>query len=194
MHNMLNHQRLADAFAFAATAHAEQVRKSTTIPYVSHLMSVSALVLEHGGDEDQAIAGLLHDVIEDCGADYEAVIRERFGDRVTRIVRACTDADTTPKPPWQERKEAYLQHLQQEGPEVLLVSASDKLHNARAIVSDLQAIGLDVFERFSASQMQVLWYYRSLAEIYRASLPGRLADEVGRTVGVMHELAGAREA
>lgn len=194
MHTMLNHQRLADAFAFAATAHAEQVRKSTTIPYVSHLMSVSALVMEHGGDEDQAIAGLLHDVIEDCGADYEAVIRERFGERVTRIVRACTDADTTPKPPWQERKEAYLQHLQQEGPEVLLVSASDKLHNARAIVSDLQAIGLDMFKRFSAPKAQVLWYYRSLAGIYQTSLPGRLADEVLRAVDTMHELAEASEA
>ncbi len=191
MHNKLNHQRLADAFAFAATAHAGQPRKSTTIPYISHLMSVSALVLEHGGDEDQAIAGLLHDVIEDCGADYEPTIRERFGERVARIVRACTDADTKPKPDWQVRKETYLRHLQLEGPEVLLVSACDKLHNARAIVSDQHAIGLAVFDRFSASQVQVLWYYRSLTEIYRARLPGRLADEVARTVGVMHELAGA---
>lgn len=187
---MLNHQRLAEAFAFAATAHAAQVRKGTPIPYVSHLMSVSALVLEHGGDEDQAIAGLLHDVIEDCGADHEPAIRERFGERVARIVRACTDTDTTPKPPWQERKETYLRHLEQEGPEVLLVSACDKLHNARAIVSDQHDIGLAVFERFSASQVQVLWYYRTLAEIYRDKMPGRLADEVARTVGVMHDLAG----
>lgn len=191
---MLNHQRLAEAFAFAATAHAAQVRKGTAVPYVSHLMSVSALVLEHGGDEDQAIAGLLHDVIEDCGADHEPAIRERFGELVARIVRACTDADTHPKPPWQERKETYLRHLQQEAPEVLLVSAADKLHNARAIVSDQHAIGPAVFERFSATQVQVLWYYRTLAEIYRDKMPGRLADEVARTVGVMHELAGASRA
>jgi (p)ppGpp synthase/HD superfamily hydrolase len=188
--NRVDHQRLADAFTFAATAHAEQVRKGTTIPYVSHLMSVSALVLEYGGDEDQAIAGLLHDVIEDCGAGYEPAIRERFGERVARIVRACTDADTQPKPPWQERKETYLRHLRQEDPEVLLVSACDKLHNARAIVSDQHAIGLAVFERFSASRDKVLWYYQSLADIYRAKLPGPLAEEVARTVGVMRDFAG----
>ncbi len=187
--NWLNHQRLADAFAFAASAHSEQLRKGTTIPYVSHLMSVSALVLEHGGDEDQAIAGLLHDVIEDCGAAYEPVIRERFGERVTSIVRACTDADSIPKPPWQVRKETYLQHLQHEGPEVLLVSACDKLHNARAIVSDQHAIGQAVFERFSATRDQVLWYYQSLADIYQAKNPNRLAEEVARAVGVMHALA-----
>lgn len=188
---MLNHQRLSEAFAFAATAHAKQVRKGTTIPYVSHLMSVCALVLEHGGDEEQAIAGLLHDVIEDCGIAYEEAIQERFGERVTRIVRACTDADTTPKPPWQVRKETYLRHLQQEGAEVLLVSACDKLHNARAIVSDQHALGAVVFERFSASREQVLWYYRSLAGIYQVHLPGRLADEVARTVGIMQELVPA---
>lgn len=188
---MLNHPRFAYAFSFAATAHAAQKRKGTEIPYISHLMSVSALVLEHGGDEDQAIAGLLHDVIEDCGAAYEPIIREQFGDRVTRIVRACTDADTIPKPPWQERKTSYLQHLEQEGPEVLLVSACDKLHNARAIVSDQHAIGQTVFDRFSATQAQVLWYYESLAGIYRARLPGRLADEVARSVDQMHALAGA---
>jgi (p)ppGpp synthase/HD superfamily hydrolase len=186
---MLNHQRLAEAFAFAATAHAAQVRKGTAIPYVAHVMSVSALVLEHGGDEDQAIAGLLHDVIEDCGIAFEPIIRERFGERVAGIVRACTDADTQPKPPWQERKETYLRHLEQEGPEVLLVSACDKLHNARAIVSDQHAIGMAVFERFSASRDQVLWYYRSLAEIYDDRMPGRLADEVARTVGIMQGLA-----
>lgn len=188
--NRVDHQRLAEAFNFAATAHARQVRKGTTIPYVSHLMSVSALVLEHGGDEDQAIAGLLHDVIEDCGAGYEPAIRERFGERVARIVRACTDADTQPKPPWQDRKEGYLRYLQREDTEVLLVSACDKLHNARAIVSDQYAIGLAVFERFSASRQQVLWYYQSLADIYQAKLPGPLAEEVARTVGVMRDLAG----
>lgn len=194
MHHKINHQRLADAFTFATIAHAEQKRKGTTIPYVSHLMSVSALVLEHGGDEDQAIAGLLHDVIEDCGAAYEPIIREQFGERVTRIVRACTDADTTPKPPWQQRKTTYLQHLEQESPEVLLVSACDKLHNARAIVSDQHAIGQTVFERFSATQAQVLWYYESLAEIYLSKMPGRLADEVARNVDHMHAMAGGGSA
>ena len=191
---MLNHPRFAYAFSFAATAHAEQKRKGTEIPYISHLMSVSALVLEHEGDEDQAIAGLLHDVIEDCGAAYEPIIQKQFGERVTRIVRACTDADTIPKPPWQQRKATYLQHLVQESPEVLLVSACDKLHNARAIVSDQHAIGQAVFERFSATQAQVLWYYESLAGIYRAKMPGRLANEVARYVDHMHALAGGSSA
>ena len=103
--------RLADATALALQIHADQLRKGTETPYVAHLLAVAGIVLEHGGDEDQAIAGLLHDAIEDGGAAWEPVIAERFGPRVARIVRACTDADTLPKPPWRARKEAYLVHL-----------------------------------------------------------------------------------
>ena len=187
--NLLDHRRLAEAFAFAASVHREQLRKSTAIPYVSHLMAVTALVLEHGGDEDQALAALLHDAIEDGGAEYEPVIRNLFGDRVARIVRACTDADVTPKPPWRERKEAYLQHLREEGPDALLVSACDKLHNARAIVADLRNLGNKVFERFNAGRDGTLWYYGALAEVFRERLPGPLAAELDRTVAGIHELA-----
>jgi hypothetical protein len=123
--------RLSEAAGFAFALHANQERKGSGIPYIAHLMSVAALVLEHGGDEEQAIAGLLHDAIEDVGAEQEAVIARRFGPRVARIVRACTDADTLPKPPWRARKEAYIAHLEHADRDVLLVSCADKLHNAR---------------------------------------------------------------
>ena len=141
--------RLAEAAAFAFALHADQRRKGTNIPYIAHLMSVAALVIEHGGDEEQAIAGLLHDAIEDMGAEQEDIIKERFGLRVVAIVRACTDADVIPKPPWHERKEQYIEHLEQVGEDVLLVSACDKLHNARAIVQRSEDPGPDVFARFA---------------------------------------------
>ena len=148
--------RLADAATLAFRIHAGQLRKGTATPYVSHLLAVAALVLEHGGDEDQACAALLHDAVEDGGAEWEAAIRDGFGPRVAAIVRACTDADTRPKPPWRARKEAYLAHLAGEGPDALLVSAADKLHNARAIMSDLRTHGPGMFCRFNAGQAGTL--------------------------------------
>jgi (p)ppGpp synthase/HD superfamily hydrolase len=175
--------RLAEAAAFTFALHADQLRKGTTIPYIAHLMSVAALVLEHGGDEEQAIAGLLHDAIEDMGAEQEDIIKERFGLRVAAIVRACTDADAIRKPPWRERKERYIEHLEQVGEDVLLVSACDKLHNARAIVSDLEAHAPDLFGRFAGGQEGILWYYDSLAEVFTRRLPGPLAAELRKTVG-----------
>jgi (p)ppGpp synthase/HD superfamily hydrolase len=183
--------RLADAAAFAFDIHAEQRRKGTTIPYIAHLMSVAALVLEHGGDEDQAIAGLLHDAIEDCGAEQEAVINDRFGPRVASIVRACSDTDIIPKPPWQERKEAYIEHLEHADDDVLLVSACDKLHNARAIVCDLTTHGQDMFVRFNGGREGTLWYYNTLAEVFARRLPGPLATELSKTVREMQALSEA---
>jgi len=181
--------RLADAAAFAFALHAEQRRKGTTIPYIAHLMSVGALVLEHGGDEEQAIAGLLHDAIEDVGAEQEDVIAARFGSRVAGIVRACTDADTLPKPPWRERKEAYIAHMERVDEDVLLVSACDKLHNARAIVSDLRTHGPKMFARFTAKQEGTLWYYASLSEVFSRRLPGPLSVELHEAVQEMQALA-----
>ena len=148
--------RLSDAASLAFHIHAEQLRKGTTTPYVSHLLGVASITLEYGGDEDQGCAALLHDAIEDGGAEWEAVIRDKFGLRVAAIVRACTDADTQPKPPWQARKEAYLAHLESQGRDALLVSAADKLHNARAIVSDLHTHGPSMFTRFNAGQEGIL--------------------------------------
>ena len=182
---------LADAAALAFRIHAEQLRKGTVTPYVSHLLAVAAIVLEHGGDEEQACAALLHDAIEDGGAAWGAVILERFGPRVAGIVRACTDADTLPKPPWRARKDAYLAHLEAEGPDALLVSAADKLHNARAIVADLRAHGPGMFERFNAGQEGTVWYYGALAEVFARRLPGPLARELTDAVAQMRHLAAA---
>ncbi len=181
--------RLADAAALAFRIHAGQLRKGTTTPYVSHLLAVAAIVLEHGGDEDQACAALLHDAVEDGGVEWDAVIRDGFGLRVAGIVRACTDADTQPKPPWRARKEAYLAHLEGERLDALLVSAADKLHNARAIVSDLRTHGPGMFSRFNAGQAGTLWYYGALAEVFARRLPGPLARELSDAVAQMRFLA-----
>ena len=182
--------RLADAAALAFQIHADQLRKGTDIPYVSHLLAVAALVLEHGGDEEQACAALLHDAIEDGGAAWEAVIAGRFGSRVAGIVRACTDADTQPKPPWRARKEAYLAHLETAPPDALLVSAADKLHNARAIAADLRTHGQAVFNRFTAGREGTLWHYGALSAAFLRRLPGALPRELAAAVADMRRLAG----
>lgn len=187
----VNHQRLTDAFSFAATAHAEQVRKGTPIPYISHLMAVSSLVLEYGGSEDEAIAGLLHDAVEDCGAQYEAIIRDRFGEIVADIVMGCTDG--TPdgageKAPWRTRKEAYVAHLNHAAPNVRLVSCCDKLHNARAILRDYLQLGDTLFDRFNAGKSGVLWYYRALSDSF-TKLGARPAKELDAVVRELERVA-----
>jgi (p)ppGpp synthase/HD superfamily hydrolase len=161
--------KLSPALALAIEAHQNQIRKSTQIPYISHPMAVASIALEFGASENQAIAALLHDAIEDGGIKYANIIKAQFGDHVHDLVQGCTDG--TPdhsgqKAPWIERKTAYLKHLQEASDEVLLVSCSDKLHNARAIVSDLINEGPSVFERFSSTPEQTLWYYRQLATIF----------------------------
>ncbi|MEY3427607.1 MAG: hypothetical protein RIS60_959 [Pseudomonadota bacterium] len=161
--------KLASALDLAIQAHQGQVRKSTTIPYISHPMAVASITLEFGATEDQAIAALLHDAIEDGGIQYANIIKAQFGDHVHNLVQGCTDG--TPdasgkKAPWLERKTAYLHHLEAASDEVLLVSCSDKLHNARAIVSDLINEGPSMFNRFSSTTEQTLWYYRQLAMIF----------------------------
>jgi (p)ppGpp synthase/HD superfamily hydrolase len=182
-------QQLSDAAAYAFAIHGAQVRKGANTPYIGHLMSVAGLVLEHGGDQEQAVAGLLHDAIEDCGVEQEDLIRERFGERVARIVRACTDADIRPKPPWRARKEQYLRHLETEEPETLLISCCDKLHNARAIVSDLRTHGEAVFERFNAPKEGTLWYYDALAAVFSRRLPGAASRDLAAEVAEMQALA-----
>jgi (p)ppGpp synthase/HD superfamily hydrolase len=183
--------RFEEALPFAAQLHRNQVRKGTGVPYVSHLMAVAALVLEHGGNEDEAIAALLHDAVEDQGgADTLRKIRERFGDNVAAIVEGCTDTDQMPKPPWRPRKEAYLAHVASASPSVRLVSAADKLHNARTIVADQRRFGDDVWRRFSGGRDGTLWYYRALVEAFRAHGPTPLVEELERVVGEMEGLAG----
>lgn len=183
--------QLSEAAAFALTIHADQIRKGANTPYIAHLLGVASLVLEHGGDEEQAIAGLLHDAIEDQGAHQEAIIAARFGDRVSRIVRACTDADTFPKPPWRERKQAYIAHLEHMDPDSLLVSCSDKVYNARAICTDLRTHGLAVYERFTGGQAGTLWYYGALSDVFSRLLPGPLSAELAEAVQEMRRLSGS---
>ncbi|WP_426960300.1 HD domain-containing protein [Muricoccus radiodurans] len=180
-----NTDLLAEASSYAIAAHAGQVRKGTTIPYAAHLLAVCALVLEHGGDSEQAAAALLHDVVEDCGAGHRQAIAERFGPRVAMIVEACTDADVLPKPPWRARKEAYLAHLAEAPSDALLVSLADKVHNARAIVGDLRAEGMSVFDRFRGGVDGTVWYYTALAEAFSRLLPGRLSETLASEVRLM---------
>lgn len=162
--------RLTKAFGFAYHAHLDAVRKGTEIPYLSHPMGVAAIVLEHGGSEDQAIAALLHDTVEDCGVRYETLAAE-FGPAVARFVEDCTDAAPKPgekKPDWRPRKERYIEHARKEAdPQSLLVSAADKLHNARAIVHDVKLHGPGVWKRFNSTPDQILWYYESLVGAFR---------------------------
>jgi GTP pyrophosphokinase len=185
-------ERIIAALVAAAQIHGTQVRKGTSIPYLSHLLGTCAIALDYGANEDEAIAALLHDAIED-GQPTETARATvwGFGEEVGRIIEGCTDADTHPKPPWRERKEAYLSRLSSEDRSILLVSASDKLHNARSIVRDLRVVGEDLWERFNAPKDQTLWYYRSLVAGYRgnpAHTPA-LIDELDRTVTEMETLA-----
>lgn len=170
--------RYAQAVAYASHWHADQVRKGTSIPYICHPLAVSASVLEAGGDEDLAIAALLHDVAEDCGGEPRLVeIRTTFGDRVEGIVRACSDsltADPLLKAPWRERKERHLDELLTVDDDVILVTAADKLSNARALVTDLEAHGIAAMERFNAPPDAIAWYYRSTVDV----LVARHAPEI----------------
>jgi (p)ppGpp synthase/HD superfamily hydrolase len=161
--------KLPTALALALDAHKKQIRKGTNIPYISHPMAVASIALEYGATEEQAVAALLHDAIEDGGEPYADSIEALFGSHILNLVQGCTDGtpdQTGKKAPWKDRKTAYLEHLQGASDEVLLVSCSDKLHNARAIVSDLITEGPSVFNRFSATTEQTLWYYRQLANVF----------------------------
>src|SRR5690554_4624112 len=183
-------ERFDDALRCASHWHRTQTRKGKKTPYINHLMAVAALVGSNGGSEDQVIGALLHDAIEDCVGEVPDIgeqILRRFGSDVLYIVEGCTDAYEDPKPPWQPRKEAYLAHLRElaDDSPILLVSLADKVHNAASIVRDLRAVGDGLWERFSATKEQSLWYYRSLAEIFSAKAPGYLSEELGRLVGEM---------
>ena len=183
--------RFDDALKLAHTLHRDQRRKGTAIPYVAHLLSVAALVIEHGGDEEEAIAALLHDAIEDQGGSLARdQIRARFGEGVAMIADGCTDAVGTPKPPWRERKEAHLAHLATASRSVLLVACADKLHNARTLVADYRVIGEELWERFHGGRDGTLWYYRSASAMFRVAenAPRLLADELERTVAELDRL------
>lgn len=183
-------ERFEEAVGFALRLHREQARKGSRIPYVAHLLSVAALAMEHGADEDEAIAALLHDAVEDQGGlpTLEA-IRETFGERVANLVAGCTDSYAQPKPPWRARKETYLAHLREADASIRLISACDKLHNARAILSDYLTLGPRVFERFKGGRDGTLWYYRSLADIFAQTGPHPLSSELERVVRELERVA-----
>jgi (p)ppGpp synthase/HD superfamily hydrolase len=182
--------RFNTALEFAAQTHATQVRKGSGLPYVEHLLGVCSIALSYGADEDEAIAALLHDAVEDQGGPaMREKIRQRFGERVAEIVDGCTDTDETPKPPWRARKEAYIAHLALASSSVLLVSSSDKLHNARSILRDYRAEGDAVWTRFTGRKSGTLWYYRALTNAYRAINPTPLVEELDRTVTDLERLA-----
>jgi len=185
--------RFDRALLYATHVHGGQVRKGTSTPYVAHLLAVAATVLEYGGDEDLAIAALLHDSAEDQGGKARLDdVRNRFGERVARIVEACSDslADTRKgerKAHWRKRKEAYLAHLRTADENILRVSLADKVHNARAILRDFRKpdIGEKIWGRFSAGKERTLWYYRSLADTFCERLPGQLSNELREIVEVL---------
>jgi (p)ppGpp synthase/HD superfamily hydrolase len=183
--------RFTEALTLACMLHRSQARKGTQIPYVSHLLGVASLALEHGATEDEAIAALLHDAVEDQGgARMGDLIEDKFGKPVADIVRACSDTDVEPKPQWRERKEAYIAHIRTAPASVRLVSASDKLHNARAILGDYRELGEALWARFSGGR-DALWYYRSLVEAFRAHGRTRLVDELDRVVTELEQLSRA---
>jgi (p)ppGpp synthase/HD superfamily hydrolase len=188
-------KRFLKAFMFAANMHAGQTRKQTAIPYIAHLMSVSALVLEAGGDEDLAIAALLHDVVEDCGGQpVLRQVRRCFGERVAHVVAGCTDSDAYPKPPWRERKESYLRHLRIADADVRLVSAADKLHNLREILRDYHAVGEPVWQRFAGKRDGTLWYYRAWVREFRRRSLNPLVKELERIVAELDRTIETAEA
>jgi (p)ppGpp synthase/HD superfamily hydrolase len=179
-----------EALIFATRLHAKQTRKGTNIPYIAHLLAVTSIVLENGGNEDEAIAALLHDAVEDQGgAATREEIRRRFGDTVVAIVDGCTDAEVIPKPPWRARKEAYIAHVREAPASVRLVSAADKLHNARAILADYRELGESLWKRFNGGKEGTLWYYRSLVDAFRAGGTTPLIEELDRVVSEIERLA-----
>jgi (p)ppGpp synthase/HD superfamily hydrolase len=186
--NRVLSKRFEDALVYATRLHARQTRNGTAIPYVSHLLAVASLVIEAGGDEDEAIAALLHDGPEDQGGLATlADIRDRFGPAVAEIVAACSDTFAEQKPAWQQRKRAYLEHLPEASPSARLVSCADKLHNARSILADYRQHGELLWDRFNAGRDDILWYYGELVRIFAEHGPERLARELALVVGQLRD-------
>jgi len=184
-------ERFDDALAYASRIHREQRRKGVETPYIAHLLAVTAIALEYGADEDGAIAALLHDAVEDQGgAPRLEDIRARYGDRVADIVSDCTDTDIEPKPEWRPRKETYIASLAHKPEASLRVSLADKIHNASAIVADLDAYGETVWDRFTGGKDGTLWYYDALATAFAARMNGPATARFAGVVRDMHARHG----
>ncbi|HEX2281941.1 MAG TPA: HD domain-containing protein [Thermomicrobiales bacterium] len=191
---MIRMKDFESALKFATRLHADQPRKGSDAPYISHLLAVAAIALEHGATEKEAIAALLHDAVEDQGGQETLKeIRRRYGKRVAGIVAACSDTDQTPKPPWRERKEAYVERLRSEPYSVRLVVAADKLHNARHLLSSYRVQGEEVWSHFKGGRDGTLWYYRAVVDALRgAAEPGEdqlqaIIDEIERTLATLQQ-------
>lgn len=181
--------RFEDALVFAFRLHIDQTRKSSSVPYIAHLLSVAAIVLENGGDENEAIAALLHDAVEDQGGQMVlSEIESRFGSEVAEIVLSCSDTDTFPKPPWRERKEFYLAHLQEASDGARLVSLADKTHNLRDILRTYRKEGENTWKRFRGGKDGTLWYYQSLVSIFEKSGDDFLTGELRRVYDELIDL------
>ena len=188
--NSILSNRFQEAMVYAAQLHNGQMRKGTNVPYLAHLLAVTALVLEDGGDEDQAIAALLHDAVEDQGGiETLEEIRLRFGERVASIVDGCSDAYSVPKPPWRQRKDAYLEHLKEAAKDVRRVSLADKLHNARSILFDLRSEGDSIWIRFNGGKEGSIWYYRALVRVFQQMDDSPMVNELARVVAEIQRLA-----
>lgn len=185
-------KRFAEALVYANDLHREQARKGSGVPYISHLLAVCALTLEYGGGEDEAIAALLHDAIEDQGgAAARAEILRRFGPRVTEIVEGCSEAEHWPMPPWRERREEFVKQVRAASAPVRLVSACDKVHNARSLVMDYRIYGEDLWRRFTGGRDGTLWYYRAMVEALSASGTSPVVEELNRVVTELERIASA---
>ncbi len=181
--------RFESALVYATQLHANQVRKGSGIPYISHLLSVTALVLEDGGNEDEAISALLHDAIEDQGGEttYQT-IKQKFGDFVANTVKECSQSTTIPKPPWKERKLASLEHLRYANPSVRRVMLADKLHNVRSILADWYREGETVWKRFRGGKEGTLWYLNSLVEVTKQTEYCFMGEELTRVVEELNQV------
>lgn len=176
-------ERFEDALVYAARLHAKQKRKRSDVPYIAHLLAVTALVLEDGGDGDEAIAALLHDAVEDQGGRQRLEeIRQRYGERVATIVDACTDSYTIPKPPWRQRKEQFIAAMKDADASIQRVALADKVHNARSTLRDLRVEGEKAWDRFNGGKEGTLWYYHSLIEAFSWHNQSELLEEFKRLV------------
>ena len=183
-------EKFEDALVYAARLHRDQARKGSRVPYVTHLLAVAAIVGENGGTEEEVVAALLHDAPEDAGGrERLEEIRERYGDEVAEIVAGCTDTYEDPKPAWRPRKEAYVAHVAEASSSVRLVSAADKLHNARSILADLRSLGEELWDRFTGGKRGTLWYYRTLTEAYKRAGANAVVEELDWVVREIEALA-----
>jgi len=186
-----------EALTWAASLHRHQHRKNTRVPYIAHLVAVSSIVLEDGGTETEAIAGLLHDAVEDCGAHIEPILQHRFGDAMVSIVLECSDTAPVhgePKPPWPARKQSYVDHLRTAASDsAVRVSAADKLHNARATLIDLgESEPRGTWSPHNACHHQSLWYYQAISDVVSQRLPtSRTGAELATVVAALYAQTGS---